>query len=146
MSDGPISVPVTEDTPEQAEEREKGFRQSDLMTELVGQLKPKSAAMLQTAHSLEKEATKDQLQALVDEIDQVAQAGRNAHGRLDELDCSKESFTYKAIHNLWEYADLAIHDAKQARDAAGDNEEVRNVAFGNMMQNLEHADGQIQQA
>jgi hypothetical protein len=65
---------------------------------------------------------------------------------MDSLDCSKDSFVYKAIQNLWEYCDLGHHDAKQAAEAAGDNDEVRGVAYGNMMQNLEHADGQLQQA
>jgi hypothetical protein len=102
--------------------------------------------MLQQAKSLAHDPTKDQLQSLADEIDQVAQAGRNAQGRMDSMDCPKESFVYKAIQTLWEYCDLARPDAKQAADAAGDNDEVRAVAYGNMMQNLEHADGQIQQA
>jgi hypothetical protein len=135
MSDDPISA-----------EQQKQFAQADLIKELLEQLKPKSSAMLQQAKSLSHEPTKDQLQALADEIDQVAQAGRNAQGRMDSLDCSKDSFVYKAIQNLWEYCDLAHHDAKQAADAAGDNDEVRGVAYGNMMQNLEHADGQLQQA
>ena len=146
MSDDPISVPESEQTPEQKAEQEKQFAQADLIKELLDQLKPKSSALLQQARSLAHEPTKEQLQALVDEIDQVAQAGRNAQGRMDSLDCPKESYVYKAIQALWEYSDLAHKDAKQAADAAGDNDEVRGVAYGNMMQNLEHADGQIQQA
>jgi hypothetical protein len=146
MSDEPISVPVTEDTPEQKAEHEKQAAQSELITELLAQLKPKSSALLQQARSLAHDPTKEQLQALTDEIDQVAQAGRNAQGRMDSMDCYKESFVYKAIQNLWEYCDLARPNAKQAADAVGDNDEVRATAYGNMMQDLEHADGQLQQA
>ncbi len=146
MSDYPISVPVPEQTDEQKAEQEKDFARADLLKELLEQLKPKSSAMLQQAKSLAHEPTKDQLRSLADEIDQVAQAGRNAQGRMDTLECSKDSYAYKAIQNLWEYCDLAQHDAKQAAEAAGDNDEVRSVAYGNMMQNLEHADGQLQQA
>jgi hypothetical protein len=146
MSDDPISVPMPEQTDEQKAEQEKQFAQADLIKELLGQLKPRSSALLQQTRSLAHEPTKDQLQSLADEIDQVAQAGRNAQGRMDSLECPKESFVYKAIQNLWEYCDLAHHDAKQAAEAAGDNDEVRAVAYGNMMQNLEHADGQLQQA
>ncbi|HET6873820.1 MAG TPA: hypothetical protein VFH70_03530 [Acidimicrobiales bacterium] len=146
MSDDPISVPVAEQTEEQKAEQEKDFARADLLKELLEQLKPRSSTMVQQARSLAHEPTKDQLQSLVDEIDQVAQAGRNAQGRMDTLECSKDSYAYKAIQNLWEYCDLAHHDAKQAADAAGDNDEVRSVAYGNMMQNLEHADGQLQQA
>jgi hypothetical protein len=146
MSDDPISVPVPEQTDEQKAEQEKQFAQADLIKELLEQLKPKSSALLQQARALTHEPSKDQLQSLADEIDRVAQAGRNAQGRMDSLECSKDSFVYKAIQNLWEYYDLAHHDAKQAADSAGDNDEVRLVAYGNMMQNLEHADGQLQQA
>jgi hypothetical protein len=146
MSDDPISVPVPEQTDEQKAEQEKQFAQADLVKELLEQLKPKSSTLLQEARSLAHEPTKDQLQSLADQIDQVAQAGRNAQGRMDSLECAKDSFVYKAIQNLWEYCDLAHRDAKQAADAAGDNDEVRGVAYGNMMQNLEHADGQLQHA
>jgi hypothetical protein len=146
MSNDPISVPVPEQTDEQKAEQEKQFAQADLIKELLEQLKPRSSTLLQQARSLTHEPTKDQLQSLADEIDRVAQAGRNAQGRMDSLECSKDSFVYKAIQNLWEYCDLAHRDAKQAADSAGDNDEVRGVAYGNMMQNLEHADGQLQQA
>jgi hypothetical protein len=70
---------------------------SGLGKELLEQLKPKSSALLQQARSLAHEPTKDQLQSLADEIDQVAQAGRNAQGRMDSLECPKDSFVYKAI-------------------------------------------------
>jgi hypothetical protein len=146
MSDEPISVPEGEQTDEQKAEQQKQFAQADLLKELLEQLKPKAAAMLQNAKALGHDATKDQIQAVADEIDQVAQAGRNAQGRMDSAECSHDSFTYKAVQNLWEYCDLGHHDAKQAAEAAGDNDEVRDVALGNMRTNLEHADGQIQQA
>jgi hypothetical protein len=146
MSDDPITVPEGEQTEEQKAEQEKQFAQADLLKELTEQLRPKSASMLQNAKSLGHDATKDQIQAVADEIDQVAQAGRNAQGRMDSLDCSHDSAFYKATQNLWEYCDLAHHDAKEAAQAAGDNDEVRDTAISNMLQNLEHADGQIQQA
>jgi hypothetical protein len=150
MSDQPITIPVAEPSEEEKakeeEARRRQFAQADLVKELLEQLKPKSSTMLQQAKSLAHEPTREQLQSLADEIDQVAQAGRNAQGRMDSLECSKDSFVYKAIQNLWEYCDLAHHGAKQAADAAGDNDEVRAVAYGNMMQDLEHADGQLQQA
>jgi hypothetical protein len=146
MSDQPITIPVAEPSEEEKEASRRQFAQADLIKELLEQLKPKSSAMLQQAKSLAHEPTREQLQSLADEIDQVAQAGRNAQGRMDSLECSKDSFVYKAIQNLWEYCDLAHHDAKQAADAAGDNDEVRTVAYANMMPGLERADGQVQQA
>jgi len=146
VSDDPISVPMPDQTEEQRAEQERQSAQADLIKELLDQLKPRSSAMLQQARSLAHEPSKDQLQSLADEIDQVAQAGRNAQGRMDSADCPKDSFAYRAIQGLWEHCDLAHRDAKQAVDAAGDNDEVRAVAYGNMMQNLDQADGQLQQA
>src|SRR5262249_44680546 len=137
MSDDPISVPVPERTDEQKAEDEKRQAQAELIQEIHPPLKAKASAMLQQARSRAHEPTKDQLQALADEIAQVGSAGRNAQGRMDTLDCPKDSFVYKAIQNLWEYCDLALPNAKQAADAVGDNDEVRAVAYGNMMQNLE---------
>src|SRR5690349_7755625 len=88
MSGVHISVPVPEQTDEQKAEQEKQFAQADLVKELLEQLKPKSSTLLQEARSLAHEPTKDQLQSLADQIDQVAQAGRNAQGRMDSLECA----------------------------------------------------------
>ena len=146
MSDDPISVPVTERTEEQKAEDEKQSRMADVIKEVGGQLKPSAATLLVQAKALAHEPTKAQLESLADEIQQLASAGRNAQGRMDSFDCPKESYFYKAVQNLWEYCELAIPNAKQAADAAGDNNEVRDVAYGNMMQNLESALGSFQQA
>jgi hypothetical protein len=144
MSDYPISVPVPEQTEEQKAEQEKQFRQADLIKELSEQLKPWSSTLLVQAKALQDKPTQAQLQSLADEIDQLTSAGRNAQGRMDSFDCPKDSNFYKAVQNLWEYCELAHHDAKQAANAADDNAEVRGVAYGNMMQNLEQAVRQIQ--
>lgn len=146
MSDGgPISVPVTEDTPEQAEEREKGFRQSELITELLAKLKPQSAAVLQTAKTLEHEAKKEELSSLIDDIDQLGSVARDTLGRFDTAQIGMETAVAKAVRSVIDYTEIAHKDAKQAEDATGDNDEVRNTAFSNMLLELEHADGALQQ-
>src|SRR5439155_6742704 len=76
MSDEPISVPARERTEAQKAEDEKDYARIELMKELLAQLKPVLSATLQQALSLAHEPTKEQLQALADKIDHVAQAGR----------------------------------------------------------------------
>jgi hypothetical protein len=145
MSDDPISVPVPEQTDEQKAAQEADFQKSDILNEVLGQLKPQAAQVLQTAQGLGHDASKDDLSALADSIDQLAQAARNGQGRLDGADLPTTSASYHAIHNLSDYCDVAHKDAQQAAGAAGDNDEVKATAIQNMQQSLDSGISALQQ-
>jgi hypothetical protein len=66
-----------------------------------------------------------------------------AQGRLDSLGVPPTQYSYNAIRNTYDYADMASHEARGAAQATGDNDEVRAVHVSNMKQHLDSIDGQM---
>jgi hypothetical protein len=137
-----ISVPTPQLTDEQKaqqeEERQKGDQMNAALDEHVPKLEQEMDEARQEAQRLQHGGTKEEYNALADKLQKIQNDADTAQAVFDSAGIPNSQYSYHQIGNMRDYASLAEHDARQAGEAAGDNEEVRGVAHGNMQNNLDH--------
>jgi hypothetical protein len=143
-----ISVPTPQLTDEQkaqqAADAEKNEQASQALSEETSKLKAEMDDIRQSAAALKHGGSKDDYNALADKLQQLQSDATAANARFSAAGIPDSQYSAKAIRNVQDYAETAQHSARGAGAASGDNEDVRAVHHGNVQNDLDSIDSQMQ--
>jgi hypothetical protein len=138
-----ISVPETPLSDQQKDDIEKSDARNQALSEETSKIKNEMDDIRQQAAALKHGGSKEDYHALADKLQQLKADSAAAKSRFDSLGIPETQYSYGRVVNAGDWADLASHDARQAGDASGDNEDVRAISHENMQRNLDNVDSEM---
>jgi len=122
MSDAPISVPVDEPTEEQKARWAEDAKKSELITEVINELRTETEWMWGKVQQVNREATQNELVVLSNQFADLAAKCDAGAAKLTGAGIGSDVASLRACQNAANHARCAAQDAGEAAAYAPDNE------------------------